>query len=330
MVNVVKRLIGMLHGLARVRWTLLLLLPSPFWCLGAPKPGGVALDGVPEGAAWVVHGEARQLAALPAVQRLLRESARGGAGRAPGRLLALARQAGINVTSDVQRIQAMSLGDAGTVAIIDGQWDAARLLRVIQEQPGYRKLGAKGYELHGLDGRRTGESVVLRLAGRQRLLAGSTTAAVVAVADALARPGVEPDSSRTFGEMNRASPGALLVLGARDGTSLMELVPDAAMLLQAESIMAQMGRLPGNLLGVSLAGQGADETAAANMATLLGGMQAMLAFRAASDPQWETIARTMRVQTDGQQVKVGFSVDQPLAYSLLSTLLRELGRKGTL
>ena len=123
---------------------------------------------------------------------------------------------------------------------------------------------------------------------------------------------------------------ALLILGARDGASLMELIPDAAMLLQAESILAQMGRLPGNLLGVSLTGQGADETAAANMATLLGGVQAMLAFRAASEPQWAMIAQTMRIQTEGKQVRVGFSVDQPLVYSLLSTMLSELGRKGVL
>jgi hypothetical protein len=57
-------------------------------------------------------------------------------------------------------------------------------------------------------------------------------------------------------------------------------------------------------------------------------MQAMLAFRAASDPQWTTLAQTMRIQTEGKRVRAGFEVDKELSCSLLATLMGELSRKG--
>jgi hypothetical protein len=54
----------------------------------------------------------------------------------------------------------------------------------------------------------------------------------------------------------------------------------------------------------------------------------MLAFRAASDPQWTTLAQTMRIQTEGKRVRAGFEVDKELSCSLMSTLMSELSRKG--
>ncbi|NLF85463.1 MAG: hypothetical protein GX571_05100 [Lentisphaerae bacterium] len=304
---------------------LALLLSAPALGGTPPPPDGISLDGVPEGAAWVIDGRARQLAALPAFQRLSREGRGGDRFR---RLQALARQAGVDMTNDVQRIQVISLGATGTVAIVDGDWNRARLLRTIQAQPGLRTLAMKGLELFCFDGPRAGDTCVLHVSGPRRLLAGTTTAGVAAVADALARPGVAEGVSRTFGEMTRASPGALLVLGARDGAALMKLVPDGALLMEAQAITAQMGRLPENRLGVSLVGQGADEATTANLAALLNAMQAMLAFRAASDPQWTTLAQTMRIQTEGKRVRAGFEVDKELTCSLLTTLMSELSRKG--
>ena len=312
--------------MARERWMALALLLSTTALGGTPHQGGISLDGVPEGAAWVIDGRVRQLAALPAFQRLSREGRSGGDGFR--RLQALARQAGVDMTNDVHRIQVMSLGASGTAAIIDGDWNRARLLRTIQAQPGLRTLVVQGLELFRFDGQRAGDTWILHVAGSRRLLAGTTAAAVAAVAEALARPGVASGVSRTFGEMTRASPGALLVLGARDGAALMELVPDGALLLEAQAIMAQMGRLPQNRLGVSLVGQGADEAATANLAAILNAMQAMLAFRAASDPQWTTLAQTMRIQTEGKRVRAGFEVDKELSCSLLATLMGELSRKG--
>ena len=311
--------------MARERWMALALLLSTTALGGTPLQDGISLDGVPEGTAWVIDGRARQLAALSAFQRLSRE---GRGGERFRRLQALAQQAGVDMTNDVHRIQVISLGATGTVAIVDGNWNRARLLRTIQAQPGLRTLVVQGLELFRFDGQRAGDTWILHVAGSRRLLAGTTAAAVAAVAEALARPGVASGVSRTFGEMTRASPGALLVLGARDGAALMELVPDGALLLEAQAIMAQMGRLPQNRLGVSLVGQGADEAATANLAAILNAMQAMLAFRAASDPQWTTLAQTMRIQTEGKRVRAGFEVDKELSCSLLATLMGELSRKG--
>lgn len=312
--------------MARRQWmALALLLSAP--ALGGTLPqDGLSLDGVPEGAAWVIDGRARQLAALPVFQQLSREGRFGGARFR--RLQALARQAGINMTTDVQRVQLMSLGAEGTAAIIDGAWNRARLLQAIQTLPGLRKLTVQGLELLRYDGSQAGETCILHIPGERRLLVGETPEGVAAVSRALAKPGVAAGVSRTFGEMTRASPGALLVLRARDGAALMELVPDGALLLEAQAITAQMGRLPEDRLGVSLVGQGADEAATANLASLLNAMQAMLAFRAASDPQWTTLAQTMRIQTEGKRVRAGFEVDKELSYALLSTLMRELSRKG--
>jgi hypothetical protein len=312
----------------RTRLSGILLLLS-LCCLGVPRAGGVSLDGVPPSAAWVVDGEARKVASLPVIRRLLRERD-GGTASVLDRLQALALQGGVNPTTDVHRVQVMGLGITGTVAIVEGRWDVARLQRLAQAQPGFRKLGARGLELYRFNGRRRGEALFVHVAGRQRILVGSTASSIIAVAEALVQPGAADGVNRAFGEMTGASPGALVVLGARDGAALMELIPDAAMLLQAGTIVAQMGRLRQNLLGVHLAAQAADATGAANMATLLGGLQAMLAFRAVSDPQWVTIAQTMRIQTTGNRVIVNFSLDSDLADALLSTVLRELNRKGRL
>ena len=65
----------------------------------------------------------------------------------------------------------------------------------------------------------------------------------------------------------------------------MELVPDGAMLLQAQAIMVQMGRMRQDRLGINMVAQGA-EASAASMAGVLTAMQAMLTYRAQSDPQW--------------------------------------------
>ena len=317
-----------LRSLAVRGWCMALALLLSVPVLGNQQQArGVSLEGVPEGTAWVVDARAAHLAALPVFQRLSREGRVGGARFQ--RLQGLAQLAGINATTDVYRVQEMSLGgDKGTTAIIDGAWNRARLLQTIQTLPGLRKLTVQGLELLRYEGASSGETCILHIPGERRLLVGETPEGVAAVARALARPGVPPDTTRAFGGMTRASPAALLVLGARDGTALMELVPDGAMLLQAQAIMVQMGRMRQDRLGINMVAQGADEASAASMAGVLTAMQAMLTYRAQSDPQWATLAQSIQVKSEDTRLRAGCEVDAGLTYTLLSTMMREFKRKG--
>lgn len=309
-------------------WCMALALLLSVPVLGNPRQArGVSLEGVPEGTAWVVDARTAHLAALPVFQRLSREGRFGGARFQ--RLQGLAQLAGINATTDVHRVQMMSLGgDKGTVAIIDGVWNRARLLQTIQTLPGLRKLTVQGLELLRYEGAGSGETCILHIPGERRLLVGETPEGVAAVAGTLVRPGVAPDVTRAFGGMTRASPAALLVLGARDGTALMDLVPDGAMLLQAQAIMVQMGRMKQNRLGINMVAQGPDEATTTGMAGALSAMQAMLAYRAQSDPQWATLVQSIRVQAEGTRLRASGEVDAELTYALLSTMMREFKRKG--
>jgi hypothetical protein len=297
-------------------------------CCGLAKGavGDGFLDAVPNGATWLIQGKPLQLAAMPVLQRAFAGS-RGGGALAP--LLALAALGSVNVTSDIARVTAIGLDATGLVVVVEGRWNSGKLKPLAERQPGFRKLNKGGVDLLCVDGPRPGDRAFVSFFGPQKILIGSTAAAVVAVHEALVRPGVEIGAFRNFSKATQ-SPDAVLSLFAKDGESLMQLIPDAAMLLQTTAIALHVRPLPRNQLGVNLSALAVDAPTALNVAQMLTGLQAMLAFRSASDPTWGTLAQSMNIKTAETRVLIDFSLDSEMTASLLTTALREMRRKGRL
>lgn len=297
-------------------------------CCGPARSAAVDgfLDGVPNGATWLIQGKPLQLAALPVLYRAFGGS-RGGGALNP--LLALAALGSVNVTSDIARVMAIGMDATGMVLIVEGKWNSGRLKQLAERQPGFRRLNKGGVDLLCVDGPRAGDRVFVNFFGQQKILIGSTATSVVAVHEALARPGTEIGAFRNFSKVTQC-PEAVLSLFAKDGESLMRLVPDAAMLLQTTAIALHVRPLPRNQLGVNLSAHAADAQTALNVAQMLTGLQAMLAFRSASDPAWGTLAQSMKIKTAEKRVLIDFSLDSEMTASLLTTALRELRRNGRL
>lgn len=300
-------------------------------CCGLAKDaaGEVFLDGVPDGATWLIQGKPLQIAALPVIQRAFTGSRGGGAGGALNPLLALAALASVNVTSDIARVMAIGMDATGMVLVVEGKWNVGKLKHLVERQPGFLRQNQRGIDLLCVNGPRTGDRMFVNFFGQQKILIGSTAASVVAVHLAFARPGVGIGAFRNFSKVTQ-SQEAVLSLFAKDGESLTRLVPDAAMLLQTTAITLHARPLPRNQLGVNLSAHANDVQTALNVAQMLTGLQAMLAFRSASDPAWATLAQSMKIQTAEKRVLINFSLDSEMTASLLTTALRELRRKGRL
>jgi len=303
-----------------------------FGALAAEPAGRQAaegsLDGVPGASAWLLQGRMAAVTAWPVFQRLY-AAAPGEVGRRVAHWRQRAQEAGINPTADLQRVTLIGLDATNQVLLVEGRWNEARLLALARQQPGFHALTRDGVSLLGLRADRLGLPLFAHVAGR-RLCVGEDAAAVATVARELAKPGTDLATFRAFGDGSGTGSGAMLSLLARDGQALMRLLPESAMFAQATGIALHARALPDQRLGISLVARTADATAAANLAQMLTGLQAMAAFRAASEPQWAALAQSIRIRSDGPSVGFDVTLDNTLAESILTTTLRELQRKGRL
>jgi hypothetical protein len=288
-----------------------------------------SLVGVPGASAWILQGRMAAVAAWPVFERLY-TSAPGEIGRQIAHWRLRAQEAGINPTADLQRVTLIGLDATNQVLLIEGCWDEARLLSLAGRQPGFRTVTMGDVPLLVLQADRPPAlPLFARFVGR-RLCVGEDAAAVATVARELAKPGADLATFRAFGEGAGTGSGAMLSLLARDGQALMRLIPEAAMFAPTTGIALHARALPAQRLGVSLVARTPDAAAAANLAQMLSGLQAMAAFRAASEPQWATLAQSIRIRPDGTRVLLEFALDNALAESFLTTTLREMQRKGRL
>jgi hypothetical protein len=281
----------------RCCWLLLLLNLAPASDAAAELP-------LPAEARWALCLDWTAARAAPALGAWIEQHLAGP--EAAPKLAALSLITGFDLRRDLRRLwlAGSSTRPEEVVLVLDGTFDADRLVTLVRAADRYRLGAHRGVPVHAwfdANEQRMKHAAFLR---PDRLVLANAEPALALAIDA----NLDGGAAQELGDWLRTSRGAVAAGAVLDMRSLEGVHPSAALLRQARSLRLRLDEADGNLrLRTSVTA--ADEAAATRLVDLVKGLQAaaLLGVDGSANPVALELARTGQVQRRADLVEIEVS-----------------------
>ncbi len=292
--------------------------------VAAPK-SNLKLAAVPPGTAWLVQGQLEDLNSWESFPEIYDSLSKTSVGQVIGDAVTAIGGNSLNATSEVERVTVFGLEGSDVVVMLESKWPLAQLEESLQSRARVvEQAGAKVYALPAGSG---GVPLFASVA-EGKVWLGQKGTAVGQVAEYLGKEQPVNDLYKKFAKQTKGGEGAMLSLLSQDMQALIGVVPELAMLMQANGLALHLGKPVGSKMPLKLLADTPNEESAFNLMQILSGLQTMISFRADSDPMWGSLAQTLKMKQEGSQVLLETITENKMILDLLKTAFRELQRKG--
>ena len=206
------------------------------------------------------------------------------------------------------------------VAIIDGQFDADKLLSILRLNPKYQEIPYQGVTLYGwLNEDKNGGTAGQLMYGYnhkgQEVVISSGLDALKAAVDTLKGPGAGA-STGLLNQMPQGDRGTFLQIGATGIGEIVGQDPKAAILQQADSLSLSAGETAEKLfIGLRLQGQSPE--VADNILKMAQGVVAMAQLATQEQPKLSELAKNVTVSRDDKIVQGRFEAPTQSVFAFL-------------
>lgn len=285
------------------------------------------LTAVPANTPWLIQGQMKEFnnwSAFPKIYESLNSTGWGQSLQAAARAFNRDEH---SITTDVERVTVFGVDTTNLIVMLEGNWKGAQISQALESNARMLDHPTTTLKIYAIPVGQNSIPLHAVVTGDQIWL-GESSQVTARVASQLSRNQPITPAFQKFARQAAGSEGAMLSLLSQDSRALASMIPELAVLMQADGLALHLHNLKGTEMLLNIVADTANPEAATNLLQMFSGLQMMAAFRGASDPLWNRLAQSIKMRQEGDKVIADIAADDHFVETLLKTGFREVQRKG--